>query len=162
MRICNPLGSPPLAREGQINSAFNLAVSRITPARAGRTAVVVLFQATAQDHPRSRGKDLKKPSKASKWLGITPARAGRTWKGSGVWWRPQDHPRSRGKDGEQRRETLDALGSPPLAREGLNKILDDGLTIEDHPRSRGKDGISASILPMSFRITPARAGRTCR
>ena len=93
-------GSPPLAREGhdpETRTGFGLG---ITPARAGRTILSMRQRKTAEDHPRSRGKDLDgvkhrlinlgSPPLAREGLSITssvllssritPARAGRTLK----------------------------------------------------------------------------------
>ena len=51
-------GSPPLAREGQLNCLTHIHRHRITPARAGRTQSGCTTWCEKKDHPRSRGKDL--------------------------------------------------------------------------------------------------------
>ena len=53
-------GSPPLAREGPLTSFTAPLLSRITPARAGRTSLTSSEASSFQDHPRSRGKDIKR------------------------------------------------------------------------------------------------------
>ena len=134
---------------------------RITPARAGKTFQKEKPLNYHWDHPRSCGKDsfLTYPIRTT--LGspplvrerrlhpqdsdlpfrITPARAGKT---SGVIFClqcVQDHPRSCGKDIRQFREFANIPGSPPLVRERLDE---------------------KSTTLQSSRITPARAGKTCR
>ena len=113
----------------------------------------------SQDHPRSRGNDKLGSSLTSSNIGslplarerltfislsfilfrITPARAGTTT--ISLYHVPysQDHPRSRGNDPLTRTITTSPLGSPPLARERRVLLI---------------------ALPMTFRITPARAGTT--
>ena len=72
---------------------------------------------------------------------ITPARAGKTKRRKGQRCRIWDHPRSCGKDSARMRTNGRQTGSPPLVRERRFIIQ---LTITD------------------IRITPARAGKTCR
>ena len=112
----------------------------ITPACAGRTAIVEVLMTRFQDHPRSRGKDLYcdvllivllgspplaregrlSPDEIVEDLRITPARAGRTEFNHNIAVCFRDHPRSRGKDSRDIRNLIDDVGSPPLAREGQN------------------------------------------
>ena len=111
-------GSPPLAREGLIPSHLMMKSVRITPARAGRTSLMLFHVFQSRDHPRSRGKDpvtlpVKLPLTGSPPLAreghiksnlpkinirITPARAGRTVLILIFGSFSGDHPRSRGKD----------------------------------------------------------------
>ena len=49
------VGSPPLARGIQKYAKLSSDQIGITPARAGNTTFVLLFNAATQDHPRSRG-----------------------------------------------------------------------------------------------------------
>ena len=53
-------GSPPLAREGHSLINFMSIIFRITPARAGRTGRLIHSRCRHKDHPRSRGKDIKR------------------------------------------------------------------------------------------------------
>ena len=55
------LGSPPLAREQQGTVATAYVQLRITPARAGTTALRKSQKATNEDHPRSRGNNQCNP-----------------------------------------------------------------------------------------------------
>ena len=132
-------GSPPLVRERQIASLSLRRFYRITPARAGKTTIVLLSISGLKDHPRSCGKD---PSSASKPIassgspplvrerracahmfscrvGITPARAGKTLSFSIYSVASQDHPRSCGKDICPCNGKNQDTGSPPLVRERL-------------------------------------------
>ena len=133
----------------------------ITPARAGKTSVLVEADTLAWDHPRSCGKDqvihngLHRLSGSpplvrerhvqggpgSEQAGITPARAGKTVDDFLRVRMVEDHPRSCGKDTTPSREICGISGSPPLVRE--------------RPAS--------SKMMISFvGITPARAGKTHR
>ena len=132
---------------------------RITPAYAGKTRQSQTLMLQCQDHPRIRGKD--ESGKLRNWqlLGspphtrerlywttygrlharITPAYAGKTLTALQQSGRTQDHPRIRGKDIERRPVVAAAVGSPPHTR-------------ERHPPS--------ILRHLSFRITPAYAGKT--
>ena len=110
---------------------------RITPARAGKTVCPPVEGTTAEDHPRSCGKDHVADFDESIVLGS---------------------PRSCGKDCRPFGMLLLPSGSPPLVRERLAKVLlilaRNGITparagktaavaksgkySEDHPRSCGK------------------------
>ena len=111
-------GSPPLVRERRRTKSLQLWMTRITPARAGKTWFGPFLYCPGTDHPRSCGKDRKfdyfiNPSQgspplvrerlgagldAANKLGITPARAGKTLKTLTGSPSCQDHPRSCGKD----------------------------------------------------------------
>ena len=115
---------------------------RITPARAGTTIVSQAVAVLAEDHPRSRGNNLR-PQEQGKnrqgspplareqpqpvyrrflLAGITPARAGTTAVRRLVSCYSWDHPRSRGNNIRRRGAEMSEWGSPPLAREQL--VLD--------------------------------------
>ena len=55
---CTYIGSPPHVREGLYRRRFHQAITRITPACAGRTVHGYLLVSKVQDHPRMCGKDL--------------------------------------------------------------------------------------------------------
>ena len=117
---CVPLsaGSPPLVRERRVTYESVPQVSRITPARAGKTVTTSSKLDPVEDHPRSCGKDrmnvewisAKSGSpplvrerlrgcenwEQSQW--ITPARAGKTPMTRFQNVVIRDHPRSCGKD----------------------------------------------------------------
>ena len=152
------MGSPPLAR-GILNhkNLFSL-FTGITPARAGNTALSVVFLFCEWDHPRSRGEYqifffFYKTSEGSPPLargilpahpvqfglpGITPARAGNTWDIKACDTFKRDHPRSRGEKLVIYPIVSDTLGSPPHAR--------------------GKAGWALTATHID-RITPACAGK---
>ena len=165
-RILTPLsrraaGSPPLAREPPCILPRPSNRRGITPARAGTTRWYRHHNHKKQDHPRSRGNHrivrvsggvgqgspplAREPPPLFDLLEIdiriTPARAGTTHSSEKVIQTGQDHPRSRGNHSRLSSSAFLRLGSPPLAREPLC-----GKTTRNYNR----------------RITPARAGTTCR
>ena len=95
----NGLGSPPLVRERRTAMERGTLMTRITPARAGKTPTSYHFFRSNRDHPRSCGKDISlrasstgsagSPPLVRERLavaffitavtGITPARAGKTF-----------------------------------------------------------------------------------
>ena len=143
-----------------MNISINLSM-RITPARAGTTPEIRIYDRDMKDHPRSRGNHCgwqilnfvytgspplaREPPfcTASSMIErrITPARAGTTVFPVPVQMDQQDHPRSRGNHPYTRYPLQYELGSPPLAREP--------------PGQAGK-------LFRRKRITPARAGTTAK
>ena len=112
------LGSPPLTRERRFSEFLLYFSIRITPAHAGKTSARLGATPQSQDHPRSRGKDIKarrcksRPrgsppltrerrygiSASAGGNGITPAHAGKTFFLHACHQKIEDHPRSRGKD----------------------------------------------------------------
>ena len=131
------VGSPPLVRERPRQQLDDVADSRITPARAGKTTANGECLKKTWDHPRSCGKDTIIAQTTAKGQGspplvrerlspdkdacvsirITPARAGKTVppfvSSVSVW----DHPRSCGKDSPLSGTASLHAGSPPLVRE---------------------------------------------
>ena len=155
------LGSPPLVRERRRKKSLHLLMTRITPARAGKTMIQLMKSRSSRDHPRSCGKDLRPLPQTSSSSGspplvrerppyvcsrecgnrITPARAGKTAGRRLASGEGRDHPRSCGKDSFFSSSMYRSWGSPPLVRE--------------RPYSK-----IASIKEVG--ITPARAGKTRR
>ena len=153
------LGSPPLVRERRRKKSLHLLMTRITPARAGKTMIQLMKSRSSRDHPRSCGKDrhmcvavnvgigspplVRERQPGGGWhrvkAGITPARAGKTMNSTWMTMKLQDHPRSCGKDHCAFHSFRSLLGSPPLVRERPAK----------------------GVMRMYWlRITPARAGKT--
>ena len=132
---------------------------RITPARAGRTSADLEWNFPHRDHPRSRGKDFRRPrvefptsgspplaregpnlqSRASGNFRITPACAERICNLKSEILVSKDHPRVCGKDISTPKLKCPEPGSPPRVREG------------HHP---------FKIAYCFVRITPECAGRT--
>ena len=153
------LGSPPLVRERHAKKLSVRSSSGITPARAGKTQMLLNSAALYEDHPRSCGKDNQAyeiiheiggspPLVRERRIGqpvltslcrITPARAGKTSSARSSRRRRRDHPRSCGKDQGGTHFRLCRPGSPPLVRER-------------------PDTFFSSVG--ALRITPARAGKT--
>ena len=65
-------GSPPLVRERPHNMELAEEASRITPARAGKTYLLLGRSSAGRDHPRSCGKDTLKPSTVLSLSGSPP------------------------------------------------------------------------------------------
>ena len=173
-------GSPPLVRERLSPWARELPGARITPARAGKTGRTGKRNDVIRDHPRSCGKDSLHEPRYARMPGITPARAGKTFFLSLGCSSLRDHPRSCGKDCHELRFGDVFPGITP-ARAGKTRCSDCYRPeYQDHPRSCGKDPPENAMFlrphgspplvrerlssfatnSLSFRITPARAGKT--
>ena len=133
--------------------------SRITPARAGKTAPAEASSGSPADHPRACGENVKidsarlinpgspprvrgKPSCAHLLCyphRITPARAGKTDRLPNDRRRDRDHPRACGENRSSCAFTFAVSGSPP--------------------RVRGKH-TEVRLTGVLYGITPARAGKT--
>ena len=159
LQIPTVAGSPPRMRGKRIDAGQLIAVTRITPADAGKTGVRSVSFLGGKDHPRGCGKNSRMGKKDSRGLGspprmrgkqgfpfancvrrrITPADAGKTLSaGTGGFLR-RDHPRGCGENSPQRRLNAPQGGSPP--------------------RMRGKLFICKGCN-LKRRITPADAGKT--
>ena len=134
---------------------------RITPARAGKTALSLLLPTPLSDHPRACGENCddcsmtvftrgspprvrgKPPSspRGTARCRITPARAGKTGGRPARNGEPPDHPRACGENGKTGRKSGWTKGSPPRVRGKL----------------AGREIVAAPVG-----ITPARAGKTDR
>ena len=153
-------GSPPRVRGKPCPNCLLAALSRITPARAGKTLIRLRRISTSWDHPRACGENsarlpMKRSGRGSpprvrgkrsfrQWRRssrrITPARAGKTTAAPFQTRAASDHPRACGENGSGNGIQWVTCGSPPRVRGKL----------DEHP-----DGLLLS------RITPARAGKTC-
>mgnify|MGYP007031652065 FL=1 len=159
-RLIDEAGSPPHARGGDRRARRTRTSERITPACAGRRGRGSSRCTTPGDHPRMRGEEVTGeediPGRsgspphargggtglqaASRSCRITPACAGRSGPPApGRTGRP-DHPRMRGEEATIGPSRNRAVGSPPHARGG---------------------GQTVRVRPMTLRITPACAGRSC-
>ena len=152
-------GSPPLARGKRGPAPVPGRRLGITPARAGKTPWSSRCPGRSRDHPRSRGENTTPLTAHSTRCGspplargkpgqellprdpvrITPARAGKTLIEDDLYAADTDHPRSRGENNRRPSGPGHPGGSPPLAR---------GKPCHGTRRS------------CTFRITPARAGKT--
>ena len=152
-------GSPPHARGRRSNPTTLNRRQRITPACAGKTAGVMVFDKKNQDHPRMRGEDRLGPTPSVRGggspphargrhhsvvdlfqvAGITPACAGKTRTNNVFWSAAQDHPRMRGEDFLNLKAKITICGSPPHARGRLNNPHNTVMVHTDHPRMRGED-----------------------
>ena len=137
--VCRP-GSPPLVRERRADWGEEDPNDGITPARAGRTSPLNCGCGGSGDHPRSCGKDLTLSWKSCVASGSPPLVRERPRAGFRCNTPPVDHPRSCGKDVTAIWGAAVGWGSPPLVRERQKSRCD-------------RHG--------QFRITPARAGKTC-
>ena len=175
-----PRGPPPLARGERRDLRQQQPQRRTTPARAGRTALLLSGHYSGSDHPRSRGENsiaIVPPvgicgppplARGERLLPVgrltdrrtTPARAGRTRSASVSRRVRADHPRSRGENALPASDIDLPHGPPPLAR-GEPVHHPRPLTLAlDHPRSRGENPDPPRHDAHCRRTTPARAGRT--
>ncbi len=124
-------------REKRLYFRILMQKTRITPACAGKTAILVSQSSRLQDHPRVCGKNpliapnafwkpgspprvrekLETDFEPRKKSGITPACAGKTHRHYLQRLVPWDHPRVCGKNFFTTREVSLGLGSPPRVRE---------------------------------------------
>ena len=153
------MGSPPRVRGKLSCRCAEWALSRITPARAGKTLLRRAELWTYSDHPRACGENQPRGNLLDNGSGspprvrgkrpagrssdgrsrITPARAGKTPSAMRCIASAMDHPRACGENEILIHRRRAAAGSPPRVR--------------GKPRARCR--LSAEI-----RITPARAGKT--
>ena len=152
-------GSPPRVRGKGVRSTCIPALTRITPACAGKRRNAIPRAAFFRDHPRVCGEKTHQPAFQVHLLGspprvrgkemeekdvklyggITPACAGKSKTRRVQWPAGLDHPRVCGEKRPDRQLTGWPLGSPP--------------------RVRGKVDCSAQLWPL-YGITPAYAGKS--
>ena len=133
-------GSPPPMRGKGDNPLRQGALSRITPAYAGKSVAQNAIQLLKRDHPRLCGeKRLVKVSQTAT-CGITPAYAGKSRSTRPVRRRGQDHPRLCGEKTDKGDKRIVNEGSPPPMRGKVSWQYDPG---------------------SDRRITPAYAGKSC-
>ena len=77
-----PTGSPPHVRGKVVVDAQDVAIFRITPACAGKSATAQIFRHLHWDHPRMCGEKLMFLGRVGGLTGITPACAGKRLKRS--------------------------------------------------------------------------------
>ena len=109
-------GSPPQVRgkHGQWNICPRW--TRITPAGAGKTGILLLHVVAAEDHPRRCGENLRAGRLVDYSAGITPAGAGKTIIHHRMHSESRDHPRRCGENTESKRRLTANRGSPPQVR----------------------------------------------
>ena len=154
-----PEGSPPQVRGKLYATEGVLLKYRITPAGAGKTALLLIVFVLLRDHPRRcgenadyafpdrdiRGSPPQVRGKLSFFLcqpsmyGITPAGAGKTLSVYHHYTLNRDHPRRCGENQKRQLRIFGLIGSPPQVRGKL---------------------IKCSNIIISGRITPAGAGKT--
>ena len=140
-------------------SGLQIVPRRITPAYAGKSFTRELLLIVSRDHPRVCGEkngengltfhQMGSPprmrgkvgwsAERSRPEGITPAYAGKSFLRSSSQLLNGDHPRVCGEKFSPLDTRFDSMGSPP--------------------RMRGKE-LFVSRRPVSFRITPAYAGKS--
>ena len=152
------MGSPPRAR-GKVGTVQSLEDALgITPACAGKSIVLVIYDDWRWDHPRVRGEKSVQlmlyamspgspprargkaagEGQAGRTGGITPACAGKRGGGRGLGRRYRDHPRVRGEKAETITDEQIALGSPPRARGKGDAVIGDALDLGITPACAGK------------------------
>ena len=133
------LGSPPRVREKRKYASQGGPNLRITPASAGKTALIMLIPSMNWDHPRECGKNSTTSVNQLPFSG-SPPRVREKHLVKDVFHR-QDGitPASAGKTKRSATAALRSLGSPPRVREKRFKLM---------------------YLHLLARITPASAGKT--
>ena len=154
-----PTGSPPRMRGKRASRYCAADSTRITPAYAGKTYLLLLAVKRERDHPRVCGEnrvpfseiDIQigspprmrgKPRtyrRHSAHIGITPAYAGKTCFSDRERIKPEDHPRVCGENARTRRSTAVKIGSPPQVRGKPCNLIAVQLLREDHPRRCGEN-----------------------
>ena len=153
------MGSPPRMRGKRDIYTDAMALNRITPADAGKTAAAIVRQVCKEDHPRGCGENIfargldyifngspprmrGKPAEVSQFSiydGITPADAGKTTHRGLMTKKFEDHPRGCGENAKTVYILKMQQGSPP--------------------RMRGKPADFDAAMDVNG-ITPADAGKT--
>ena len=152
-------GSPPRVRGKHDEAVDAVAESRITPARAGKTASNGRRWRCAWDHPRACGENQLKQSLSHTLMGspprvrgkpplapqpaqpsrITPARAGKTSRPASSSSVSRDHPRACGENKPRHHASPRPLRITP-ARAGKTQTRRyRGLSATDHPRACGEN-----------------------
>ena len=155
-----------------------VALPRITPAYAGKTADATDYEIRSKDHPRVCGKDSKPVRKLPDFLGspprmrerrlmyaaggtvhrITPAYAGKTSQNPSLYGLVRDHPRVCGKDYSSAGNAQRERGSPPRMRERLTFQATQNNPIRITPAYAGKTNSALTEQP-SLRDHPRVCGK---
>ena len=110
------LGSPPRVRGKASPSAGTGSKDRITPACAGKRAVLTFSLGIFRDHPRVCGEKKLLFAEISNTPGSPPRVRGKVLFGYPVFSMFQDHPRVCGEKDVRLSRCLHLLGSPPRVR----------------------------------------------
>ena len=176
------MGSPPQVRGKRTDTRRSTAHCRITPAGAGKTAVLVNSCGREKDHPRRCGENATDFTCLLRRHRITPAGAGKTFTSLLRHNRFKDHPRRCGENNRMGEKDSRQLGSPPQVRGKQDRCFSAGYyggitpagagktyslsrrhtwNIGSPPQVRGKLS-TLQATPHTRRITPAGAGKTGR
>ena len=170
-------GSPPRVRGKENHAVRCWGVYRITPACAGKRAVIAATDAIPRDHPRVCGEKAAPTTGRASILGspprvrgkvnslitnynnvgITPACAGKSGQGRlylGVLW---DHPRVCGEKRLEAEISGNARGSPPRVRGKACPQLRSVCRCRITPACAGKS-TAGSILPLLRKDHPRVCG----
>ena len=112
---CKP-ETPPLARGRRRGRESPAAMSRNTPACAGKTRSTFRDWCEEKKHPRLRGEDLSEKVRTETEVRNTPACAGKTGESPYPESKHRKHPRLRGEDRSCSLPRLRRRETPPLAR----------------------------------------------
>ena len=172
-------GSLPRMRGKDELVAHLILQMRITPACAGKSAVLLILSAHVRDHPRMCGEKFPGLCKGVERMGITPACAGKSLHSStfpSVSW---DHPRMCGEKSQPSVTLRTAAGSPPHVR-GKGEVKSmwafvkritpacagkrhtdwrNGRNVRDHPRMCGEKCMFPVLLVLSVGSPPHVRGK---
>ena len=139
-RCKRPVGSPPRMRGRALFWLRRFALSRITPAYAGKRNWSIFDTFTSKDHPRVCGEEHAVLVMLPGGKGSPPRMRGRAVLYAFIINCIGDHPRVCGEEYAERRGCRASLGSPP--------------------RMRGR-GAHKPVRLLDGGITPAYAGKSC-
>ena len=172
-------GSSPRVRGKPRIRASRPRLSRIIPARAGKTVVVLLFMSGVPDHPRACGENSGKARDRCRTWGssprvrgklteivvssqeerIIPARAGKTCPAPGGGARARDHPR------EKQREIIERARPARIIPARAGKTPSAPPTYPespDHPRACGENDPTAAPTLWATGSSPRVRGKPTR
>ena len=133
------VGSSPRGRGKRASAKVTTSLSRLIPARAGKTRSRVLRMLRGWAHPRAGGEDDSLPGCTSGWEGSSPRGRGKKLPMSRAIASAAAHPRAGGENFRSFNHVANAPGSSP--------------------RGRGKHCVKLCIC-LIVRLIPARAGKT--
>ena len=174
-------GSSPLTRGKLLDRRVGLALQRLIPAHAGKTASAGTQPESRAAHPRSRGENrlefaAQEGNNGSSPLTrgkpvehlrdrrprrLIPAHAGKTRTRGPTHRRTKAHPRSRGENRGPHAALFVRGGSSPLTRGKPNRRLSHRPGSGSSPLTRGKLHVPRLAIPRG-RLIPAHAGKTDR
>ena len=155
------MGSPPQVRGKLFVTPFLLAVSRITPAGAGKTMCNHIFFCTTRDHPRRCGENLSQSNSGIGESGSPPQVRGKLFQNAGVAKKTWITPAGAGKTVKVGRPEIRDQDHPRRCGENISRCIFSCTMLGSPPQVRGKRLPTCSRYVL-LGITPAGAGKTLK